>query len=89
MGTVNIHEIMAWEDGQPMLAFAPSAEVSLKITGGSLLQLNSSPIAVAGVARLQMVAGQGSSGQAAPGQTVLGTLVEAGLDVTSALVVGP
>lgn len=89
VGTVNIHEIMAWEDGQPMLAFAPSAEVSLKITGGSLLQLNSSPIAVAGVARLQMVAGQGSSGQVAPGQTVLGTLVEAGLDVTSALVVGP
>ncbi len=89
VGTVNLHEIMAWEEGQPTLDFAPSAAVNLKITGGSLLQLNSSPLVVSGLARVQMVAGQGSSGQAAPGQTNLGQLVEGGIDVTAALVVGP
>ncbi|MBK8477067.1 MAG: exo-alpha-sialidase [Opitutaceae bacterium] len=89
VGTVNIHEIMAWEEGQPSLVFAADAQVGVKITGGSLLQLNSSPIGVSGLSGVQMVAGQGSSGQAAPGQPVLGRLVRDGVDLTAALVGGP
>ena len=89
VGTVNLHEIMAWEAGRPGLAFEPAAQVAVRITGGSLLQLNGLPVRVRGLASVRMAAGQGSSGEPAPAQTALGELVEDGNDVTSVLVTGP
>ncbi len=85
-----LHDVAAGATAAAYLAFAPSAAVSLTIAGGTLAQPNREGITVAGVYRIQMGAGLGSSGQPAPARAVQGRLLDAaGVDVTAALVVGP
>jgi len=87
IGTLNFHEVKATGSGYPLLLLAADGTANLKVTGGSLEQLNDQPIAVAGLATVKMVAGQGSSGEAAPAQEALGRLVFDGADITEEVVV--
>ena len=89
IGTLNFHEVKATGTGYPLLQLASDGTANLKVTGGSLEQLNDQPIAVAGLATVKMVAGQGSSGEAAPAQEALGRLVFDGADITEDVVVAP
>jgi len=72
-----------------MILLAADGQANVKITGGSLSQANGQPIAVAGLDTVRMVAGQGSSGQAAPAQAIQGRLVFEGVDITADLIVAP
>ncbi|MBK8477623.1 MAG: hypothetical protein IPL39_15380 [Opitutaceae bacterium] len=89
VGTLNFHDLVTTGSGQPMILLAPEGQANIKITGGSLAQPGGSPIAVAGLDTVQMVAGQGSSGQVAPAQANQGRLVFEGIDLTDDLIVGP
>lgn len=89
VGTLNLHEITAWENGQPLLLLDSQAQVNVRLTGGSLEQLNGRPLTVAGLASLQMGAGRSSAGIDAPSQPNRGQLLRNGVDVTTTLIVGP
>lgn len=89
VGTLNFHELASTAAGRPMILLAADGQANVKITGGSLSQANGQPIAVAGLDTVRMVAGQGSSGQAAPAQAIQGRLVFEGADITADLIVAP
>ncbi len=89
VGTLNLHEIRAWENGQPLLLLDPQGQVNVRLTGGALDQLNDLPIAVAGLASIRMSAGGSSAGQNAPAQPNQGRLLRDGVDVTATLVINP
>lgn len=85
-----LHDVAAGSTAAAFLAFAPAAAVPVTIAGGTLAQPNLEGVSVAGVAKLRMEAGLGSSGQPAPARAVQGRLIDAaGVDVTAAIVVGP
>ena len=89
-GLIVVHGIAASDAAQPYLCFGPTAQVQVKIAGGSLAQPNTDVLTVSGLSQVQMGAGQDSCGRAAPAQAIRTSLVnEAGANVTDALVVGP
>ncbi len=87
---VVIHNIAASASAVPYLYFGPTAQVQVKIAGGSLAQPNNDVLTVSGLSQVQMGAGQDSCGRPAPAQAIQTRLVEDnGTDVTPALVTGP
>jgi hypothetical protein len=85
-GPINIGDIQAHDDGQPLLVLGAASEV--RIAGGSLLQPNGQPIRVDGLTRVTMAPGQTSQGNVLPAQTTQCVLEQDGVDVTDLLVAG-
>ncbi|MBK8474751.1 MAG: hypothetical protein IPL39_00150 [Opitutaceae bacterium] len=85
-----VHDIRAGGSALAYLYFGTTAQVQVKVAGGSLAQPNHGAIAVSGLAQVQMGAGQDSSGGAAPAQAIQAQLVDDdGANVTARLVAGP
>jgi len=83
-GPVYIGDITADADATGVMIFGSTTDV--RITGGDLQQLNSRPVQVDGITRLNFTAGTKSSGATLPVQTNRAQLVRDGVDVTSQLV---
>ncbi len=89
-GVVVVHGINSSEAALPYLHFAPGGAVQVKIAGSSLHQSSGDSISVAGLAGVQMGAGQDSCGRPAPAAWIRTRLLAPdGTDVTAAVVTGP
>jgi hypothetical protein len=86
-GPINIGDIQAFDNAQPLLVVGSAADV--RIAGGSLHQPNGRPIRVDGLTQLTMAPGQTSQGDALPAQANQGVLEQDGVDVTDLLVTAP
>ena len=86
-GPVYVGNITAADTATPMLRLGSASDV--RITGGSLNQLNSRAVEVSGITQLRFTAGQDSHGNTLTAQANQARLVENGVDVTSRIVVNP
>jgi hypothetical protein len=86
-GPVFIGDINAFDDATPTIVIGGGAET--KINGGDLLQTNGRPVTVAGLSRLQFVAGTDSHGILQAAQNNRARLEQGGVDVTAQVVVNP
>jgi uncharacterized delta-60 repeat protein len=87
-GPVFVGDLNAVDAARPMFILG-SALGETRITGGNLVQMNSQPIAVSGVTRLQFTAGADSQGRSLAAKACAGRLEEDGVDVTAKIVVNP
>jgi hypothetical protein len=87
-GPVYIGDISAFDTASASLVIGSCADRTL-IAGGDLQQANNTAVKVAGLTRLEFVAGATSGGDVLPAQTNKGTLMQDGVDVTSTIVVNP
>ncbi|MBK8476444.1 MAG: leucine-rich repeat protein [Opitutaceae bacterium] len=89
-GVVVVHGINSSGSALPYLHFAPGGAVQVKIAGSSLYQASGDSISTAGLAGVQMGAGQDSCGRPAPAAWIRTRLIDPdGTDVTAAVVTGP
>jgi hypothetical protein len=86
-GPVNIGDIQAFDNAQPLLVVGSASNV--RIAGGSLAQPNGQPIRVDGLTQVTLAPGQTSQGAALPAQANQGVLEQDGVDVTDLLVAAP
>lgn len=83
-GPVYLGDLTADDDATPVLLFGAAADV--RVTGGSLLQLNQRPVQIDGVSKVQFADGMTSHGTLLPAQSNQAMFERNGIDVTAILV---
>ncbi|HVU22983.1 MAG TPA: S41 family peptidase [Opitutus sp.] len=86
-GPVTLADLHAGDEAQPYLVIGSAP--ATRIAGGDLEQLNGRAVEVAGLSRLQFVAGSDSHGRPRAAQANRAVLREAGVDVTALIVDDP
>ena len=80
-GPVFVENINAFDTAIPVLLLGAAADT--RITGGDLLQANAQPIQVSGLTQLRFANGTTSHSVPIPAQSVGGTFVQNGVDITT------